>query len=111
MNYFVNQNERRAYARFQSNTMVQFFIKKHSTRYMDCSLVDVSRNGIGIRVPHTVKIDTGMDVSLEITVPGSLERMTVAGRVHRVQHDDTMLAGIKFDVPLEQDVLDKLILR
>lgn len=111
MNFFVNQNERRAHVRFQSNTMVQYFIKKRSTRYMDCSLVDVSRNGIGVRVPPTEKIDTGMDVSLEITVPGSLERMTVSGRVHRVQRDDTILAGIKFDVPLEQDVLDKLILR
>ena len=52
-----------------------------------------------------------MDVSLEISVPGSLDQMTVSGRVHRVQRGEKILAGIKFDIPLEEHVLDRLILR
>jgi len=111
MNFFADVAGRRANVRFQSNTMVQYFIKKHSMRYMDCSLIDVSRNGIGIRIPASENISSGMDISLEITVPGSLDRMTFSGRVHRVQRDETILAGIKFDVPLEQEVLDKLIIK
>ena len=51
MDSFFNKNDRRAKDRFQANTMVQYFIKKRSARYMDCDLVDVSRNGIAIRVP------------------------------------------------------------
>jgi len=109
MDFFADTNERRAYVRFRSNTMVQYFIKKRSMRYMDCSLIDVSRNGIGIRISASEDIASGMDISLEITVPGSLDRMTLSGRVHRVQHDETILAGIKFDIPLEQAVLAKLI--
>lgn len=113
MDTFFNKNDRRANDRFQANTMVQYFIKKRSTRYMDCDLVDVSRNGIGIaiRVPSSEDIVTGMDVSLEISVTGSLDQLTVSGRVHRVQRGEKLLVGIKFDVPLGQDVLDRLIVR
>jgi len=111
MDSFFNKNDRRAKDRFQANTMVQYFIKKRSVRYMDCDLVDVSRNGIAIRVPAAEDIDVGMDVSLEINVPGSLDQVTVSGRVRRVQRGEKILAGIKFDIPLEVDVLDRLILK
>jgi len=111
MDSYFNKFDRRAKGRFQANTMVQYFIKKRSVRYMDCDLVDVSRTGIAINVPATEDIVVGMDVSLEISVPGSLDQMTVSGRIHRVQCGEKILVGIKFDIPLEGHVLDRLILR
>lgn len=111
MDIFSNTHDRRSKDRFQANTMVQYFIKKRSVRYMDCDLVDVSRNGIAIRVPASEDIVAGMDVSLEISVPGSLDQMTVSGRVHRVQRGEKILAGIKFDIQLEGHVLDRLVLK
>jgi len=111
MDDFFSREDRRAKDRFQARTMVQYFLKNRSLRYMDCDLVDVSRSGIAIRVPLTEDIIPGMDVSLEIAVPGSLAQMTVAGRIHRVQRGRKILAGIKFDIPLEQDVLDRLIVQ
>ena len=109
MDSFFNKDDRRAKDRFQANTMVQYFVKKRSLRYMDCDLENVSCSGIAIRVPVSEDIVSGMDVSLEISVTGSLDRMTVSGRVHRAQRGEKMLVGIKFDIPLTQDVLDKLI--
>jgi len=111
MDSFFNKHDRRSNDRFQANTMVQYFIKKHSTRYMDCDLVDVSRNGIAILVSASEDIVTGMDVSLEISVTGSLDQMTVSGRVHRMQRGEKIFVGIKFDTPLAQDVIDRLIRR
>jgi hypothetical protein len=111
MDSFFNKNDRRSNDRFRVTTMVQYFLKKRSTRYMDCDLVNVSRNGIAIRVPLSEDIVTGMDVSLEISVIGSLDQITVSGRVHRVQRGEKILVGIKFDIPLGQDVLDKLTTR
>jgi len=111
MDIFFNKDDRRAKDRFQANTMVQYFIKRRSLRYMDCELVDVSRNGIAIRVPLSEDITTGMDVSLEITVPGSIAQMTLSGRVHRVLRGEKILAGIKFDSALDREVLERLIAR
>ena len=111
MDAFFNKNDRRARDRFHVNTMVQYFIKKRSLRYMDCDLVNVSRTGIAINVSNSEDIVSGMDVSLEISVPGSLDQMTVSGRVHRVQRGQKILAGIKFDISLEEHVLDRLVLK
>ena len=111
MDSFFNKNDRRSNDRFQANTMIQYFIKKRSARYMDCDLVDVSRNGIAILVPTSEDIVAGMDMSLEISVTGSLDQMTVSGRVNRVQRGEKTFAAIKFDVPLAQDVIDRLILK
>jgi len=113
MDAFFNKDDRRASDRFHANTMVQYFIKKHSMRYMDCELVNVSRSGIAITisVPVSEDFENGMDVSLEISVTGSLDQMTVSGRVHRVQRGEKILVGIKFDMPLAESVLNKLIRR
>jgi hypothetical protein len=106
----ISENiDRRDHERFVSKARVQYFFKKRSQRFMECELVDVSCVGIAIRVPISEDIVTGMDISLEISVTGSLDRMTVSGRVHRVERGEKMLVGIKFDIPLTQDVLDKLI--
>ena len=113
MDSFFNKNDRRSSDRFNANTMVQYFIKKHSMRYMDCELVNVSRSGIAITisVPASEEIVTGMDISLEISVTGSLDQMTVSGRIQRVERGEKMLVGIKFDIPLAEPVLGKLIRR
>ena len=109
MDSFFNKNDRRANDRFQANTMVQYFIKKRSARYMDCDLADVSRNGIAILVPTLEDIVAGMDVSLEISVTGSLDQLTVTGRINRVQRAERLFVAIKFDVPLAQDVIGRLL--
>jgi hypothetical protein len=111
MDSFFNKNDRRASNRFHANTMVQYFIKRHSMRYMDCELVDVSASGIAITisVPASEDIVAGMDVSLEISVTGSLDQLTVTGRINRVQRAERLFVAIKFDVPLAQDVVGRLL--
>ena len=113
MDSFFNKNDRRASDRFHANTMVQYFIKKHSMRYMDCELVDVSASGIAITisVPASEDIENGMDISLEINVTGSLDQLTVAGRINRVQRAERLFVAIKFDVPLAQDVVGRLLVK
>jgi hypothetical protein len=113
MDSFFNKNDRRASDRFHANTMVQYFIKRHSMRYMDCELVDVSASGIAITIssPASEDIASGSDISLEISVTGSLDQLTVSGRINRVQRGERLFVAIKFDVPLAQDVIDRLILK
>jgi hypothetical protein len=113
MDSFFNKKDRRSSDRFHANTMVQYFIKRHSMRYMDCELVDVSASGIAITIsiPASEDIASGSDISLEISVTGSLDQLTVSGRINRVQRGERLFVAIKFDVPLAQDVIDRLILK
>ena len=71
MDSFLDSKDRRDHERFESSAMVQYFFKKSSQRFMDCEVVDVSRSGIAIRVPTSEDVFLGMDVVLEITLPGS----------------------------------------
>ena len=66
-------------------------------RYMDCELVDVSRSGMAIRVPASETVASGMEVSLEITLPGSLDQITVRGTVAWFLSGKTVLVGIRFE--------------
>ena len=103
--------DRRDYGRFRSIARVQYFIKKHSQRYMDCELVDISRSGIAVSVPTSEDLFVGMDVVLEITLPGSLERITVRGIIAWSQSTETGSVGIRFESLLAPEILTRLILR
>jgi len=109
MDFFLDGNNRRSHERFQSNAMVQYFFKKSSMRYMDCDLVDVSRSGMAIRVPASEAVASGMEVSLEITLPGSLDQITVRGTVVWFLGGETTLTGIRFESLIEPELLTRLI--
>ena len=109
MDFFLDGNNRRSHERFQSNAMVQYFFKKSSMRYMDCELVDVSRSGMAIRVPGSESVASGMEVSLEITLPGSLDQITVRGTVVWFLSGEKTLTGIRFESLIEPEVLTRLI--
>jgi len=106
---FLDNKDRREHERFESSARVQYFLKKRSMRYMDCELVDVSRSGIAIRVPVSEDVFVGMDVLLEITLPGSLDHITVRGTIAWSQSTETGLVGIRFESMLEPDVLTRLL--
>jgi hypothetical protein len=101
--------DRREHERFESSARVQYFFKKHSMRYMDCELVDVSRSGISIRVSMSEDVFVGMDVLLEITLPGSLDHITVKGVIVWSQSTETGLVGVHFESLLSPEVMTRLI--
>lgn len=109
MDSFLDSKDRRDYVRFESSAMAQYFFKKRSQRFKECEVVDVSRSGIAIRVPVSEDVFDGMDVVLEITLPGSLDHMTVSGTIKWSQSTETGLVGIRFDNLLTLEVLTRLI--
>jgi len=109
MDFFLESNDRRGHERFECRAMVQYFIKKHSLRYMDCELVDVSRSGMGICIALPEDIEPGMEVSLEITIPGSLEQVTVRGTIQWCQRAARIRAGVRFANLIEPELITRLI--
>jgi hypothetical protein len=109
MDPFMDGKDRRDHERFESSARVQYFIKKHSQRFMDCELVDISRSGIAVRVPASEDLFVGMDVVFEITLPGSLEHITVRGIIAWSQSTETGLVGIRFASLLAPAILNRLI--
>jgi len=109
MDAFLEGNDRRSHERFDSRAMVQYFLKQHSLRYMDCDLLDVSRSGMGVLLPGSEDVAEGMEVSLEITMPGSLEQQTVRGTIQWVQRGENIRAGIRFENLLAPEAMARLL--
>jgi hypothetical protein len=107
--FFLDNRDRREHERFESTAMVRYFIKKCSTRYMDCELVDISRSGIAIRLSGSEEAFVGMDVVLEITLPRSLDHITVKGTIAWSQSTGTGLVGIRFENLIAPEVLTRLV--
>jgi hypothetical protein len=109
MDSSLDGSDRREHERFESSAMVQYFFKKISLRFMDCELVDVSRSGVAIRVPVSEDVFFGMDAFLEITLPGSLDHITVKGTIAWSQSTETGLVGIRFESLIDQEILTRLL--
>lgn len=109
MDSFFEGNDRRSHERFHSNALVQYFIKKHSLRYMDCTLVDVSRSGMGIVIRAPEQVAEGLEISLEITLPGSIEQITVNGTIQWFQGEADIRAGVRFTQLLDPELMTRLL--
>ena len=109
MDSSLDGSDRREHERFESSAMVQYFFKKISLRFMDCELVDVSRSGVAIRVPVSEDVFFGMDAFLEITLPGSLDHITVKGTIAWSQSTETGLVGIRFESLIGQEIFTRLL--
>jgi hypothetical protein len=106
----ISENiDRRDHERFVSKARVQYFFKKRSQRFMECELVDVSRSGIAIRVPVSEDVFVGMDVVFEITLPGSLDHITVKGLIAWSQSTETGLVGVRFENLLTPEIMIRLL--
>jgi len=101
---------RRASRRENANLPAQYFIKKQSARYMDCTIVNLSRSGAGVLFPAGETLDKGAPVFLDVVVPKSFEQLTLRGEIKRNYHEGSKLfGGIKFDSLLPEDMFIKLV--
>lgn len=88
----------------------QYFIKKQSARYMDCSIVNLSRSGAGVLFPEGETLDKGALIFLEVVVPRSFEQVTLRGEIKRNFHENGKLyGGIQFDALVSEDIFSKLV--
>ena len=67
---------RRSFSRFDTQLKAKYFLKERNESWGECTVIDVSRKGMGIIFTTREKINVGSTVLLEIAVP------TVSNPVH-----------------------------
>jgi hypothetical protein len=101
---------RRGCRRENANLPAQYFIKKQSARYMDCTIVNLSRSGAGVLFPAEETLDKGAAVFLDVVLPKSFEQVTLRGEIKRnYPQGGKLYGGIKFDLLLAEDMFAKLV--
>ena len=88
--------DRRRFSRQQSQLKAQYFLKGRKEGWGECTVIDVSRKGMGITFQTSEKIKVGSFILLEIPVPTELEPFYIIGILRWIrQKGNTFTGGIE----------------
>jgi len=96
---------KRKFKRFKTHLKSQFFLQKGGKYSEECTIIDISREGIGIEFQSDKKIDAGSTLHLEIFVPTESEPISVTGILKWIKQRN---GGIKLIQILDENKWTKL---
>lgn len=87
----------------------QYFIKGQSSRYMDCTIITLSRSGAGVLFPVSEPLKTKSAVFFELIVPKTFEQLTVRGELkNKNTRNDGLVGGVEFVSLLPEEMFARL---
>ncbi len=87
----------------------QYFIKGLSSRYMDCTIINLSRNGAGVLFPLSEPLKERASIFFELIVPKTFEQLSVRGELkNKNSRKEGLVGGIEFAALLPEDMFGKL---
>lgn len=90
-------DNRRKFSRFGTHMKAQYFLQEEKKGWGECTVIDISRRGMGIRFLTNEKISVGSTLQLEISIPTELETINVKGVLKRInQREDDCIGGIEW---------------
>jgi len=100
---------RRGKFRAKTNLNAQYFIKKQSSRYIDCQIVNLSRTGAAVIVPLAEKLSCGPIMFLDIYIPKTLLHVSAQAEIKRIeQRGAEIICGVKFTELISQSAFEQL---
>jgi hypothetical protein len=73
------EGDRRRFKRFDTEDRARYFLKEGSGRWKACTIVNISRKGVGILFPTHEKITMGSTILLKIFHSSETESTSVIG--------------------------------
>jgi hypothetical protein len=77
--------ERRRCSRFETKLSAYYFFDKNNGSSHECTVVDVSREGMGIKFNRSRKIEIGATLYLTISVPTEGMLISVKGIIRQLR--------------------------
>ena len=100
-------DNRRKFSRFGTHMKAQYFLQEENKGWEECTVIDISRRGMGIRFFKNEKISVGSTLRLEISIPTELETINVKGILKRInQSGNDCIGGIEWFL-VHRDGLDE----
>jgi hypothetical protein len=100
---------RRGKFRAKTRLNAQYFIKKQSSQYSDCQIVNISRTGAAVSVPMTEQLTCGAIMFLDIYIPKTLMHVSAQAEIKRVEiNEKELIGGVKFTELISQPVFEQL---
>jgi len=110
MTNIVDSNfNRRHKDRIKTTLNAQYFIKKQSSQYLECKVVDLSRTGAVVSVSINEKLQRGTIMFIDIYIPKTLLHVSVQAEIKRVErHEKEIIGGVKFTELISEPMFEQL---
>jgi hypothetical protein len=101
--------ERRRFSRFLTELKGHYFLKDRKRGWNECTIIDVSRKGLGAEFHTQEKINVGSTAHLEIMAPGELQPVMLKGILRWIkQRENDFVCGIELTEILDDFTFAKL---
>lgn len=101
---------RRSKDRVNTRLNAQYFIKKKSSQYSECRVVNLSRTGAAVSIPPNERPECGNIMFIDIYIPKTLSHVSAQAEIKRVEkRDRELVCGIKFIELISQPVFAQLV--
>lgn len=100
-------DNRRKFSRFGTHMKAQYYLQERNRGWEECTVIDISRKGMGIQFLTDETIRVGSTLHLEISIPTELETIHVKGILKRInQRENDFVGGIEWFL-VHRDGLDE----
>ena len=101
---------KRKFGRFDTQLEAQYVSKESTGDEGECTVINMSRKGIGVRFHARKKINIGSTINLEVFVPEKLEPANVEGVLKWIEEEKEgdLVGGIELDEVLDEMKFSKL---
>lgn len=102
-------DNRRRFSRSDTQLKAKYFLEERKGGWEECTIIDVSRTGLGVKFHTGEEISAGSTIHLEISVPTELEPISVEGILKRMEQEgDDFIGSIEFTEALDEDRFGRL---
>ena len=99
----------RRYKRYQTQREAHFFLHHAQEQGRDCTIINVSRKGVGIIFHTDETLQPGSTIRLEVPVTTAFESISVSGLLKWVDKMDAdCIGGIELTKELNDVIFSKL---
>ena len=100
---------RRRFSRFSNKLKAQYFLSESPTNRKECTVVNISRDGMGLELHTQEKIEVGSIIHLEILIIGEFETILFKGKlIWQTRKGNNFIGGIKLEKMLDEITFAKL---
>jgi hypothetical protein len=75
------EGDRRRFKRFDTQRKARYFFKEGSGCWQECTIINISRKGVGVRFPLHEKITMGSTILLKVFYSAETEPTSVIGMI------------------------------
>ncbi len=100
----------RKHGRFDTQLKAQYSLKENSGDVRDCTVINMSRKGIGVRFRAHEKISIGSIIRIEVFIPEKMNPTSILGVLKWIEKKgNNIFAGIESHELLDEMKFSKVV--